>query len=121
LRTLQKALLIYLIHPNTGYQLPLSPDLKKSPRLQVLDTGLMNCFVGIQKIILGTADLNEVYKGTMIEHLVGQELLAMQFNALSTLYFWVREKKQSVAEVDYLSLFSICNVKRKIKWIFNLH
>jgi hypothetical protein len=102
LRILQKALLIYLIYPNTGFQLPLIPDLKKSPRLQVLDTGLMNYFVGIQKEILGTKDLNTVYQGTMLEHLIGQELLAMQFNSLSTLHFWVREKKQSTAELDYL-------------------
>lgn len=48
LRALQKALLINLIYPDTGYTLPLFPDLKKSPRLHVLDTELMNYFVGIQ-------------------------------------------------------------------------
>ena len=105
LRTLQKALLVYLIYPHTGYSLPIIPDLKKSPRLHVLDTGLLNYFVGIQKEMIGTTDLNDVYKGTMVEHLVGQELLAMQFNALSTLNFWVREKKTSTAEIDYLFLF----------------
>lgn len=105
LRTLQKALLVYLIYPHTGYGLPIIPDLKKSPRLHVLDTGLLNYFVGIQKEMIGTTDLNDVYKGTMVEHLVGQELLAMQFNALSTLNFWVREKKTSTAEIDYLFLF----------------
>jgi predicted AAA+ superfamily ATPase len=105
LRTLEKALLINLIYPTTAFQLPLVPDLKKSPRLHVLDTGLMNYFVGIQKEVLGTKDLNSVYQGTMIEHLVGQELLASQFSALSTLHFWVREKKQSTAELDYLFPF----------------
>lgn len=105
LRTLQKALLLSLVYPDTGYTLPLLPDLKKSPRLQVLDTGLMNYFVGIQKEIIGTSDLNSVYQGTMIEHLVGQELLATQYNALSSLHFWVREKKTSMAEVDYLYLY----------------
>jgi len=105
LRTLQKALLLSLIHPDTGYTLPFLPDLKKSPRLQVLDTGLMNYFVGIQKEIIGSSDLNSVYQGTMIEHLVGQELLATQYNALSSLHFWVREKKTSMAEIDYLYPF----------------
>jgi hypothetical protein len=38
----------------------------------------------------------------MIEHLVGQELLAFQFNALSSLHFWVREKNSSNAEIDFL-------------------
>lgn len=36
--------------------------------------------------------LNKVYQGTLIEHLVGQELLATQFKSLSALHFWVREK-----------------------------
>lgn len=102
LRTLQKALLIYLIHPITGFTLPVLPDLRKSPRLHVLDTGMLNYFVGIQKEILNSSDLNTVYQGTMIEHLIGQELLAINFDALSTLQFWVREKKTSTAEVDYI-------------------
>ena len=105
LRTLQKALLIHLIYPDTGYILPFIPDQKKSPRLHVLDSGLLNYFVGIQREILNTENLNAVYQGTLIEHLVGQELLAIQFNALSTLHFWVKEKKQSLAEIDYLIPF----------------
>lgn len=105
LRALQKALLLYIVYPETGYTLPLLPDLKKSPRLHVLDTGLMNYFAGIQRDILGTDDLSKVYQGHMVEHLVGQELLAFQHESLSALHFWVREKKTSVAEVDYLFPF----------------
>jgi predicted AAA+ superfamily ATPase len=105
LRTLQKALLLYLVYPDTGFTLPLLPDLKKSPRLHVLDTGLMNYFAGIQREILNTDDLSKVYQGSMIEHLVGQELLAFQHQSLSALHFWTREKKTSVAEVDYVFPF----------------
>ncbi len=105
LRTVEKALLVQLVYPNTGALLPLMPDTKKSPRLQVLDTGMLNYFAGIQKEILGTKDLNTVYQGTMVEHLVGQEILAFQFLSLSSLHFWVREKKESSAEVDYLFSF----------------
>lgn len=102
LRTLEKVLLLQLMYPCTSAMLPLIPDINKSPRLQILDTGLLNYYVGIQKDILGTKDLNSIYQGTMIEHLVGQELLAFQFNSLSSLHFWVREKKDSTAEVDYI-------------------
>ena len=102
LRTLEKALLLQLIYPCTTATLPLVPDIKKSPRLQILDSGLLNYFVGIQKEIIGTDDLNKIYQGTLIEHLIGQEILACQYNALSALHFWVREKKESTAEVDYL-------------------
>lgn len=102
LRTLEKALLIHLIYPQTSPVLPIQPDYGKSPRLHVLDTGMLNYSVGIQKDILGTEDLSSIYHGTMIEHMVGQELLAKQYNALHGINFWVREKPTAVAEVDYL-------------------
>jgi hypothetical protein len=102
LRALEKALLIHLVYPQTSPVLPLAPDLGKSPRLHVLDTGMLNYFVGLQQEILGTADLNSVYQGTVIEHIVGQELLARQYSALHGLAFWVRDKPTSAAEVDYL-------------------
>lgn len=102
LRSLEKAMLIHLIYPNTSTSLPIVPDLKKSPRLHVLDTGLLNFFVGIQKDILGTDDLSAIYQGTMIEHLVGQEILSQQSLSLSALNFWVREKNSSTAEIDYI-------------------
>lgn len=102
LRTLEKALLIHLIYPQTSPVLPMLPDVGKSPRLHVLDTGMLNYYVGVRQEILGTADLNGVYQGTIIEHIVGQELLARQYSALHGLAFWVREKTTSAAEVDYL-------------------
>jgi hypothetical protein len=102
LRALEKALLIHLVYPQTSPVLPLAPDLGKSPRLHVLDTGMLNYFVGLQQEILGTTDLNSVYQGTVIEHIVGQELLARQYSALHGLAFWVRDKPTSAAEVDYL-------------------
>jgi uncharacterized protein len=105
LRTLEKALLIHLIYPQTSPVLPIQPDLGKSPRLHVLDTGMLNYTVGIQKDILGTEDLSAIYHGTMIEHIVGQELLAKQYNALHGINFWVREKPTALAEIDYLYQF----------------
>lgn len=105
LRTIEKALLIQLVYPCTNAQLPMLPDFKKSPRLQVLDSGMLNYFAGIQKEIIGTTDLNKVYQGTLIEHLTGQELLATRFQTLSNINFWVREKDSSTAEVDYILQF----------------
>jgi len=104
-RVLEKALLLHLLYPNTSATLPIRPDLKKSPRLQVLDTGMLNHFVGIRKEILGTDDLSSIYKGTIMEHLTGQELLAAHFDALGEIYFWVREKKESTAEIDFIFVY----------------
>jgi predicted AAA+ superfamily ATPase len=105
LRALENTFILSLLYPTVSAVLPLMPDYRKSPRLQVLDTGMMNYFSGIQAEILGTPDLNQVHQGKIIEHLVGQELLASQFNALSALNFWVREKTTSMAEVDYVYPF----------------
>lgn len=105
LRALEKALLIHLVYPQTSAILPLLPDVGKSPRLHVLDTGMLNYFLGVRQEIIGSTDLSHVYKGTIIEHITGQELLASQFSALHGLAFWVREKTTSSAEVDYLYKF----------------
>lgn len=63
------------------------------PSLHVLDTGLMNYFAGIQREILSTDDLHKVYQGSMIGHLVGQELLAFQHQSL-TLYIFGSAKRK---------------------------
>jgi predicted AAA+ superfamily ATPase len=105
LRAMEKTHLLQLIYPCTSTTLPLQPDYKKTPRIQFLDTGLLNFSAGIQKEIFGTKDLSDVHKGTIIEHLVGQELLSVQSLSLNRLQFWVREKKQSDAEIDFLYAF----------------
>ena len=102
LKTLTKALLIHLTYPTTQLTNPFFPDYKRSPRLQVLDTGMLNYFSGVQQEAFMSDDLTNVYKGQLIEHLVGQELTSISDNFLEPLHFWVREKKGSNAEIDYL-------------------
>jgi len=102
LRILEKTMLVNLVYPTTQTAPPFMPDLKKSPRLQALDTGMVNYFSGLQVELIGTKDLNEKYKGKIAEHIVGQEFLAAKYNVLNELHFWVREKKQSNAETDFL-------------------
>lgn len=102
LKTLEKAMLIYLIYPSTGTELPILADLKKSPRLHIVDTGLVNYFAGLQKELFGTEDLNRVYEGKIAEHIVGQELIAISNSIVDKVSFWVKEKKQSNAQVDYI-------------------
>jgi predicted AAA+ superfamily ATPase/predicted transcriptional regulator len=105
LRALEKTHLLHVLYPTTGTTLPLENDYKKSPRLQFLDTGLVNYFNGLQLDVLGTKDLSSVYQGRIIEHLVGQELLSFQSLSLSKLNFWVRQKKQSDAELDFIHAY----------------
>lgn len=102
LRTLSKALILHLTYPTTQTTLPFSPDLKRSPRLQVLDTGMLNYFSNIQRDVFTSNDLNNLYKGRIAEHIVAQELIVSSDNYLQPLLFWVREKNNSNAEVDFL-------------------
>src|SRR5690606_10598584 len=41
-RNLNAAKVIQLIYPTTNLEAPIKPDVKKSPKLQFLDTGLVN-------------------------------------------------------------------------------
>lgn len=105
LRTLEKTHLLHLIYPTVSNTIPAMEDHGKSPRLQFLDSGLVNYFVGLQLDIMNTDDLNSVYQGTLIEHLVGQEILSQQTLPLDKLHYWVRQKKTSSAEIDYIYPF----------------
>ena len=101
-RTLDDAKIVRLIYPTTDINPPLKSDLKKSPRLQFLDTGLVNYSLGIQAEMLAMQDLNNAYKGAVIPHLVTQELISLQSISAQPPSFWVRQKAQSSAEVDLL-------------------
>lgn len=99
-RNLDDARIIQLIYPTTDTEAPLKPDLKKSPRLQFLDTGLINNELNIQAEMLAVEDLSNAYRGAIIPHIITQELMSTNTSKASKPNFWVREKKQSSAEVD---------------------
>ena len=99
---LQKAFLFQVVHPTTTPFLPISPNIKRAPRLHILDTGLINFFTKMQKALFLTKDISSVYSGKILEHIVGQELYSTTNSPLDSLNFWVREQSQSSAEVDYV-------------------
>jgi len=100
MRTLEAAKIIRLIYPTMDIVPPLKPDLRKSPRLQFLDTGIVNYTMGIQAEMLALNDLSALYKGQFIPHLITQELISLNTITDKKPNFWIREKKQSSAEVD---------------------
>lgn len=106
LRTLEKAMLLRLIYPTTSVKPPIVQDFRKSPKLQLLDTGLINYFVSLQKEIFGTKELSEVYEGKIAEHIVRQELISQQKSLIQNISFWIREKRQSSAELDFVAPFN---------------
>lgn len=114
-RNLDDAKIIQLIYPTTDTTVPIRPDLKKSPRLQFLDTGLINNELNIQAEMLAMEDLNSSYKGAIIPHMITQELISLNHDKSSKPNFWVREKKQSSAEVDLVIQFKNLVIPIEIK------
>ena len=104
-RILEKALLIQLVYPTLSAKFPILPDKKKSPRLQMLDTGILNHAAGIQKELSLMPAIENAFKGKIIEHIVGQELLGSQYSVLGELNFWTKEKQSSIAEVDFVRIY----------------
>lgn len=104
-RTLEKTMLLELVYPATGARLPVLPDYKKSPKLMWLDSGLLNFAAGIQTEVFGATNLTDAWRGIVAEHITGQELLALNSSVLAHRFFWVRQAKNSNAEVDFLLPF----------------
>ena len=102
MRKLERAMLLYLRYPVTQVALPVYPDKKLHPRLQMLDSGLINYSLGIQAMYFQDIQLSDIYRGVLAEQMVWQELLSQNQLELNIPTFWVREKKQSNAEVDFV-------------------
>lgn len=102
LELLERAMLIKLIYPTTAISLPATNDLKKAPKLQLLDSGMFHYQAGLQKELFLNEDPEAVAFGKAIEHTIGTMFYAELTKPSATMNFWVREKKQSNAEVDFV-------------------
>jgi uncharacterized protein len=73
-------------------------------KVSLLDIGLYATQTGIDAaVVAGQPDLTLVNEGQLAEQFVGQELRACRpFNEEPALFTWVREAKNSNAEVDYV-------------------
>lgn len=100
---LEKAFLVSLDYPVTSVKAPVEESLRRSPKLVWLDSGLVNFSAGIQIEYLTTKDLSDVWRGYAAEQMVGQELWqALDRNYMDFQNFWIRDKKGSNAEVDFV-------------------
>lgn len=104
-RTLEKTLLLELVYPLISTSFPILPDLKKSPKLLWLDTGLVNYVAGMQDSLLFSPDADELWNGDIAEQVVGQELLGASVTFGEKRMFWVRDARNSQAEVDFVYKF----------------
>lgn len=101
-KTLEKTMLLQLVYPTTTLKLPVTEKLKRSPKLLLLDTGLVNHLAKLQGELITSRIIDEVYHGKIAEHITGQELMAMAPSVRSKLHFWTREERNAQAEIDYV-------------------
>ncbi len=102
-RTLEKHMLLQLVYPSTSTTVQTDIARLKSPRLQMIDTGLVNYFSGIQKPLFQSHDMNAIFEGQIAKQVVGQEIAATERQP--ELIFWTRNKNQSTAEIDFVIPF----------------
>jgi hypothetical protein len=104
-RMLEKTMLLQLAYPVTAVRLPVEEKRKRSPKLLMLDTGLVNYSAGFQKELLTSGMIDEVYQGRIAEHITAQQLMASNWSVRAKLHFWTREQKNAQAEIDFVVPF----------------
>jgi predicted AAA+ superfamily ATPase len=120
-RTLNKAMLLELVYPTTNVIMPATSDLKKAPKLFWLDAGLVNYASGIQKEYLLNKDLMDTWRGMAAEQIVAQELKSLSFETGVKQKYWMRNKRGSTAEVDFVLLFDGKIIPVEVKSGHNSH
>lgn len=109
---LSKAMLLELVYPTTSTLLPAWGETRRAPKLLWLDTGLVNYVAHIRSEIITANSILDVWRGSIAEQVVGQELLAINNDIDHHRAFWSRGKGSDAAEVDFVwthksSLFPI--------------
>lgn len=103
---LEKAGVVFRVKHTSGNELPLEAEAKENIFKTVfLDIGLMQniCGLGSDIFLTSNEDFIKVNEGAIAEQFVAQELLNYQdCYTQPSLYYWVREAKNSSAEVDYV-------------------
>lgn len=120
-RTLEKALLLELVFPTINTVLPATSDLKRAPKLIWLDIGLVNYAAEIQKEYLLSKDLNDTWRGMAAEQIVAQELKALSNKVGKKRRFWVRAKRGSTSEVDFIYVLDGNIIPIEVKSGHNAH
>jgi uncharacterized protein len=99
-QTLVLAKLVHKINSVNPQGFPLNIMTAKVFKSSMLDIGIMNYLCGIYKTDeYFKNDLLGIYRGAMAEQFVGQE---MAFNQNNELFYWSRQAKSSMAEVDFV-------------------
>lgn len=100
---LQRAYLLSLDYPITATSVPAIPAKRRSPKLITVDLGITNFAAGVQMDYFQNKELLDTWRGRAAEQIVAQELRVLLDNHLrESQYFWVRDKKGTMAEIDFV-------------------
>jgi predicted AAA+ superfamily ATPase len=101
-RKLELSRIIHLVRFSNAGGVPISDNLKDDIfKPLFFDIGLVNSIGNIQ--LVNIQKLITMNEGALAEQFIGQELLTVEKPYIdSRLYYWMREKKNANAEVDYL-------------------
>ena len=122
LEVMQKAFLLSLDYPVTAVKAPAIPAQTRQPKLVWVDSCIMNFSVDIQSEYLQNDSLLDVWKGHAAEQIVAQELrVVLDRNYRNELYYWVRDKKGSNAEIDFVWQYQSVIIPIEVKSGTNAH
>ena len=98
---LEMSRIIKLIKHSNAIQSPLEHGTKDNFKPLFIDIGLLNHLLKIR--LIDTDKMMIMHEGALAEQFVGQELLTIPPHFIEkNLFYWLREKKNSNAELDYL-------------------
>ncbi len=99
--SLLQARLCHKIQSSSQPEIPLAANASsKKLKALFLDLGLRNRMMEIDyNETLNHSNLLAIYRGSLAEQFIGQELIAAGINPL---FYWSRDAKNSEAEVDFL-------------------
>jgi predicted AAA+ superfamily ATPase len=102
---IEKAMIVKRIHSSTSTAVPLLENKRKSPKIIFLDSGLVNYFLGVREELFATRDFSGIFRGQIAEQVIGQALQTLTPARPYKFAYWFRDKKNSIAEIDFLIPF----------------
>jgi predicted AAA+ superfamily ATPase len=103
LNLLEKMLFIHKITSTSANGLPLNVSAKEKVfKLLFLDIGLMHTICGVSPEETLCGNLVDIFKGALTEQFAGQQILTDGGCENRKMFYWSRQEKSSIAEVDYI-------------------
>ena len=102
LNLLSKSRIVHLVHNTKATEIPLEYGMvEKVFKTLFLDIGLSNHILKLRLTDIENKSLDN--KGSLAEQFIGQELLCLPpYFTENSIYYWMREQRNSSAEIDYV-------------------